>query len=569
MAECEWVGGAGPRGAMLALLLGMAASCSFNADGIGPVRFDGGPDTGIITDGGADATDGPPGVTFPVEVEIQAETDGVVRSTPAGLDCMTRCTHAFAANEAVTLTATASGGRQFLGWGTDCTGNVPCTLTVSGPRKVTARFGRSGTHLWSVAGGGAGAADTGMDVEVDARGDVFVAGQVFGTGDFGAGPTSDRGSGDAFVAKFSAAGELLWLRRFGGVGNDVAEALALAPGGDIYVVGQVQYDVDFGAGVRTGDFLSDGFIARYSGATGALVWVTRLGASLTAVAYDVAATSTGAVVAGTFAGTASFDGQMATAQLGFDPYLATVSSSGAVTALRAMPGSGGTDLALGIAVDGADNVVVVGSFEGSIDLGGGMLTTAGAYDMFIARYLASGAHDWSSRYGGPGGDMASAVAMDGAEPVVVGQIGSGIGVGGMALPSNGGFDMFVARYSSAGAHQWSRSFGGSGAEDELSSVQVGTGGTILATGRFIGNVDFGTGNINAGAQPDVVALGFTAAGARLWVRSFGGNMSDAGRGIAPLGDSFVLTGTKTGMVDFGGGNLIDMQRNVFVARLKP
>ncbi len=554
---------------MVALLLGASASCSFDADGIGPVRFDGGPDTGVITDGGPDATDGPPGVTFPVEVEVQAETDGVVRSMPAGIDCMTKCTHAFAANETVTLTATASGGRQFLGWGTDCTGNVPCALTVSGPRKVTARFGRSGNHLWSVAGGGSGGNDTGMDVEVDARGDVFVSGQVFGTGDFGAGPTTDQGGGDAFVAKYSAAGELLWLRRFGNIANDLAEGLALAPGGDVYVVGQVQYDIDFGAGVRAGDGITDGFIARYAGATGALVWATRLGATSTTVAYDVAATSAGAVVAGTFTGSMSLDGQMATAQVGFDPYVATVSSSGMVTALRAMPGSGGGDFAGGIATDSAGNTVVVGSFDGAIDLGGGTLTTAGGNDIFIARYLASGAHDWSFRYGGGATDLAYAVAMDGAEPVVVGQIGSGIGVGGMALPFNGGGDMFVARYSSAGAHQWSKSFGGNGMEDELRSVQVGAGGTILVTGRFIGNVDFGMGNVNAGGQPDVVALGITAAGARLWVRTFGSNMSDAGRGIAPLGDSFMLTGTKTGMVDFGGGNLIDMQRNVFVARLKP
>jgi len=287
------------------------------------------------------------------------------------------------------------------------------------------------------------------------------------------------------------------------------------------------------------------------------------------VAYDVAATSTGAVVSGTFSGTASFDGHMATAQTGFDAYVATVSSGGAVTALRAMPGSGGGDYAFGIAVDPASNVTVVGSFDGSIDLGGGMLTTGGSSDIFMARYLASGAHDWSFRYGGLGIDQAHAVALDGAEPVVVGQMGTGISLGGVALPNNGGADMFVARYSSAGAHQWSKSFGGSGNEDELVSVQVAPNGTILVTGRFIGNVDFGMGNVNAGGQPDVVALGFTAAGARLWVRSFGSNMSDAGRGIAPLGDSFVLTGTKTGMVDFGGGNLIDMQRNVFVARLRP
>ena len=67
----------------------------------------------------------------------------------------------------------------------------------------------------------------------------------------------------------------------------------------------------------------------------------------------------------------------------------------------------------------------------------------------------------------------------------------------------------------------------------------------------------------------MVALGFTAAGARLWVKTFGSNQNDGGRGIAALGDGMVITGTKTGMVDFGGGVLTDMLRNVFVARLWP
>jgi hypothetical protein len=66
---------------------------------------------------------------------------GGVTSAPAGIDCGATCTAPFHQPAQVTLTAMASGGWFFAGWGGDCTGMVTtCQVTMSQAHAVTATF---------------------------------------------------------------------------------------------------------------------------------------------------------------------------------------------------------------------------------------------------------------------------------------------------------------------------------------------------------------------------------------------------------------------------------------------
>ena len=58
-----------------------------------------------------------------------------------------------------------------------------------------------------------------------------------------------------------------------------------------------------------------------------------------------------------------------------------------------------SDSGRAIAVDGARNVLVTGEFRGTVDFGGGPLSSAGDRDIFLAKYDAAGAHLWSQRFG--------------------------------------------------------------------------------------------------------------------------------------------------------------------------
>ena len=65
---------------------------------------------------------------------------GTVTSSPAGIDCGSTCSHAFADGTPVTLTATAASGSSFAGWSGDCSGTGTCTLTMSANHAATATF---------------------------------------------------------------------------------------------------------------------------------------------------------------------------------------------------------------------------------------------------------------------------------------------------------------------------------------------------------------------------------------------------------------------------------------------
>jgi hypothetical protein len=82
--------------------------------------------------------------------------NGLVVSTPAGINCGATCSSAFSFGQMVTLTATADPTSVFLGWGGgQCSGIAPCTFMLTSNVTVTANFAVS-TYPLLVARAGLG-----------------------------------------------------------------------------------------------------------------------------------------------------------------------------------------------------------------------------------------------------------------------------------------------------------------------------------------------------------------------------------------------------------------------------
>lgn len=204
---------------------------------------------------------------------------------------------------------------------------------------------------------------------------------------------------------------------------------------------------------------------------------------------------------------------------------------------RAFYGSLGTenDIGQAVAVDRQGNVVVAGKFQGTVDFGGGPLTSAGQFDIFLAKFSASGTHLWSKRFGnGNGdwnGDRANCVAVDSSDNIIVGGGFQGnVDFGGGQVVGRGISDIFVAKYSPAGSHLWSKGFGNT-QNDQAAGLVADASGNVIVTGDFAGTVDFGGGPRTSFGNDTFLAK-FTPVGGHLWSTNFPSNSADFGRCVA-------------------------------------
>jgi lambda repressor-like predicted transcriptional regulator len=293
-----------------------------------------------------------------------------------------------------------------------------------------------------------------LAVAVDGSGNIFVTGDAYGVIDFGGGPLSNAGSADAVVAKLDPAGNHVWSKSYGDGAAQRGRAIAVASTGHVMIAGQAAGDVDFGCGVMHsagGDPVTSGdvVLARLDLA-GACVWSRRYGdADIQDVAGMALDPSGNVILAGNLQGSINLGGSMLTSAGGSDVFVAKLDSSGGHQwSIRA--GDSDEQLCQGVATDSAGNVIVTGYFRGTMDFGGTTLIgTAGNVDIFLAKlHGTTGNEIWSKRFGDAQAQYATGVTADAAgDAVLTGYFLGTLDFGGNALVSAGARDIFVTKFA--------------------------------------------------------------------------------------------------------------------------
>ena len=422
--------------------------------------------------------------------------------------------------------------------------------------------------------------DRSQALAADALGHIVVAGHFDGTTDFGGGQVSSYvhpslgPTADVFVAEYSPSGSYMWSRVIGAESAEEAKGVATDSTGNVLVTGyQGSYGVDYGGGpqfVRAGN---DIFIAKYSSA-GSWVWSKTIGG----YGYDqgsaVAADALGNAFVTGYIGVSTigvdFGGGALFSAGGSDAFLAKYSTTG-VHLWSKRFGGAGNDNGLGVGTDAAGNVIVTGTFDGTVDFGGGGLTSAGLRDIFVAKYSPLGLHLWSARFGGSGDDVVYSLAVDPAgDLAVAGKFQGSVGFGGAVLTSAGGDDAFLVKLAGAsGAHLWSKRFGAASG-DIATSVAVDGSSNVVVAGYYAGSVDFGGGPL-ASLGYDVFVAKYSPSGLHTWSRRYGSADSQLADGVAasPAGD-VTVAGFFNNAIDFGTGLLTSAGAyDAFVSSIGP
>jgi hypothetical protein len=289
-------------------------------------------------------------------------------------------------------------------------------------------------------------------------------------------------------------------------------------------------------------------------------------------------TDESAVVVGSYGGQAAFgegDAETALAPFGGgDIVVARYSPAGDLLWAKRAGGTG-LDFAFDTAPTRNGGAHVVGTFSSSATFGPGesgetVLTSAGSYDAFLARYAADGSLVWAKGVGGSSIDYgygAASLPDDGlavvgsfwSNPLVLGDADAGQ----RSLAKQAGVQeaAFFARYTSAGALVWAKSAQGTTTTTPY-SVAAAVDGSLTAAGVFWGSgtTVFGAGEANPTSfstpGTDTFVVRYNGDGTLRWARrsTTGANSYAVGQHVAVVSDgSALVTGYCAGAVIFGAG----------------
>jgi len=253
-----------------------------------------------------------------------------------------------------------------------------------------------------------------------------------------------------------------------------------------------------------------------------------------------------------------------------DPCISVIASSSSSQSYFAVT-FGGTNNNQGesIAVDSSGNIYITGYFYETVDFGGGNVTSAGSADIFVLKLNSSGTFQWVNTYGGSAFDVGEDITVDSSgNSYITGYFEGTVDFGGGNVTSAGAADIFILKLNSSGTFQWVNTYGGT-STDVGQGIAVDSSGNSYITGSFQGTVDFGSGDITPSGFDDIFVLKVNPSGTFQWVSTFGGTSIDVGEDITvdSSGNSYI-TGWFRETVDFGGGNVTSAGgADIFVLKL--
>ncbi len=301
-------------------------------------------------------------------------------------------------------------------------------------------------------------------------------------------------------------------------------------------------------------------------------WSRSVGGAYSDNGYAVAIDEFGNIfAAGSFLGTANFGGGDLVSAGGFDIWIAKYDVRGGHRWSRRFGGTG-DDVCLDMAVNRFGAFTMTGSFTGTVDFGGGPLTSVGNTDAFLIQYGADGSHVFSKRYGSTGADKGSGISLDRNGHVrATGSFEGTVNFGGTPLTSAGSADIFVLALSSGtGSHLWSARYGSTSFDsgESISVNPVAVSAEVVVTGYFSGDVNFGGSTLSAGGPSDAFLAKYSIGGVHQWSLRIGSAFDDRGIDVDMNANGDILaTGVFQGTVGFPGGNLASAGGfDVYVAR---
>nr|RNJ65943.1 MAG: hypothetical protein EDM05_28300 [Leptolyngbya sp. IPPAS B-1204] len=353
------------------------------------------------------------------------------------------------------------------------------TGALAGPNQGSydawlAKYDGNGNRSW-IRQFGTPQQDVATRVTTDALGNSYVTG--FTLGNLGG---QNAGLEDAFLAKYSPSGDLLWIRQYGTASLDNSLDVAVdRSNNSVYVTG-------FTIGALGGPNASpipvtdDSYIAKFD-SNGNVVWIRQFGTTAFDEAYSVTTDQQGNVFA-----TGWTQGNLGGTNAGlYDVWLTKYDSAGNRQWIRQF-GTPEYDFPWKTVVDGENNVYVTGWTLGRLGS-----TSFGSYDAFLAKYDNNGNRVWIKQFGTSGDDAAFGLSVDSSNNLFV----AGFTDRSFGGANAGQEDAWYAKFDKNGNQLWVKQFGSPDIDRARGGIAVNNQGKIFVGGSTEGVL----GGPNAGS----------------------------------------------------------------------
>lgn len=366
----------------------------------------------------------------------------------------------------------------------DNNGNVMVTGTSEGASGTddiaTVTYDQNGMQLWAARYDGiSGGDDTAVGIALDSAGFIYVAGSTIGRNE----------SADVIVLKYHPDGAQVWSAHYDGSDHldDLAQAMATTPSGDIVVIAQS----DNARG--DSDYLTICFDS-----TGALRWAARhdRGPGYDEHVSAVAANGRGNVYVTGWGQNKNSGTSSETVTISYSP-----SGSQRWLARYCAPNNGRM-WPYAIAVDSREDVIVTGQHEGS-----------GHPNLGTIAYDSLGNQRWIDLYDGP------AMDYDAGRDVTISEDGS-VYVAGESRGTGGNWaaqdDFVTIQFTRDGVRQWVRRYNGpAGGYDQGVHCILDRAMNLTVAGR----------SERATNENDIAVVRYDRLGTEQWVTRYNGDGS--------------------------------------------
>jgi hypothetical protein len=364
---------------------------------------------------------------------------------------------------------------------------------------------------------------------------------------------------------------ITWANSFGGLDDDIVQAIAVDPSGNVFVAGSFKGTVDFDPGGGNTNTISvggssDAFVAKYSSA-GAFVWVNSWGSSDVDEVRAVTADASFVYVTGYFTGSIDFDDSPSLQTLrdsegATDIFLARFTTAGAVSWVNTF-GSFDNDFGSGVALDASGNVYMSANFIDIIDFDPAVASTSdresiGGYDMVLAKYSPAGTFNWVIALGSLEDDFASACFVNGANVFItgtyLGTFHADPNFFSTTAPHGGGTDGYFGQYTTSnGSLVW----GGwisSSLNDGVTAIWADatsfyTAGYFNGTASVIGDLGSTTNVVTNGVTDGFLSRHLLSNHSLNWATKIGSSDEDVINWMTSDGTNLYVTGGYAATID--------------------